>query len=62
VEARDALGAGAGLNVDVGFGGEGIRSLFDDGEFGLDYFEGEGMDGVFAMPPVFPYDLSVFFR
>ncbi|KAJ5370536.1 uncharacterized protein N7496_006628 [Penicillium cataractarum] len=64
VEARDALGVGGGgvgLDVGSGFGG-GSLSLFEDAGIGLESFEGEGMEGFFVMPPVFPYDLSGVFR
>lgn len=59
LEARDALGTVGGFGADGSYG----ASVVDEVGLGLEAFEGmEGMDGFFAMPPVFPYDLSMFFR
>lgn len=55
----DAFGAVGGPIGDGIYG----ESLFDDVALGLDALEGvEGMDGLFAMPSAFPYDLSMFLR
>lgn len=51
----------APLNLDFGAAGQGQESVFD--EMGLDAFnEIDSLDGFLAMPPVFPYDLSMFFQ
>lgn len=57
---EDAAFGAVGGSIGDGIYGE---SLFDDVALGLDALEGvDGMDGLFAMPSAFPYDLSMFLR
>lgn len=58
-DADEAFAADDGSLLDPGYG----TSLFDDVGFGMDTLDGmEAVDGFFAMPPAFSYDLSMFLR